>query len=140
MAVNVKMLLRMAGLVGTALAPVISYLHDHPETWEKVKAEITKLIRNKGNLSATIAILQDEVTYLAGSADDEDEVRRAQAWAKQLEKYEHAAQLLKAPGAPKSEKAKLKSDVKALHKEIFGAFVEEQVEDAQAAEGARSES
>jgi lantibiotic modifying enzyme len=136
MAVNMSAIVKGVGLVSTVVPAVIAYLREHPEIWETVKEQVDTLIKRKGNILATISVLHDQVDYLAGSADDEDEARQAQVWAKRLDSCEHAAQLLQAPGASRSEKAALKNHVNELRSEIFTAFIREQGEDAEAEKSA----
>ena len=69
--------------------------------------------------------------YLADSADDEEETRRARDWAKRLDSCERAAQLLQTPGATRKDRKALKTRVEALRSEIFAAYIEEMGEDAQ---------
>ena len=83
----------------------------------------------------TIAVLRGNVDYLADSADDEQEARQAQEWAKQLSHCEQAALLLKAPGSAKKDRRALKKRVEALRSEIFAAYIEEMGEDAEAEQG-----
>ena len=110
--------------------------------WEGVKEQAAKLQRattsKPDGVLTTVAVLREQVDYLAESADDEGEVRRAREWAKRLDSYERAAQLLKAPGATKKDRKTLKTSVEALRSEIFSAYIEEMGEDAEEAEGRTS--
>lgn len=112
------------------------WLSTHPEVWEGIKEQTAKLQRATTNkpdgVLTTVAILREQVDYLAGSADDAEEERLAQDWAKRLDSCERAARLLKAPGATRQDRKKLKQTVEALRSEIFAAYIEERGEDAEA--------
>lgn len=114
------------------------WLSAHPEVWEGVKEQATRLQKTTTNkpdgVLATVAILREQVDYLEGSADDAEETRRAQDWAKRLDSCECAARLLKAPGATRKDRKTLKTRVETLRSEIFEAYIEEMGEDAAAAD------
>ncbi|MGO1226098.1 MAG: hypothetical protein ACTMH5_04625 [Brachybacterium sp.] len=124
------------------LAAGARWLSSHPEVWEGVKEQAARLQRattsKPDGVLTTVAVLREQVDYLAESADDEGEVRRAKEWAKRLDSCERAAQLLKAPGATKKDRRTLKTSVEALRSEIFSAYIEEMGEDAEEAEGRSS--
>ena len=121
------------------LAAGARWVSAHPEVWEGVKEQATRLQKTTTNkpdgVLATVAILREQVDYLEDSADDAGETRRAQDWAKRLDSCERAARLLKAPGATRKDRRTLKTRVEALRSEIFEAYIEEMGEDAEAAEG-----
>lgn len=110
----------------------------NPEILDKVKDQIAQLKKARTGTAdgviETIAVLRGNVNYLADSADDEHETLLAQDWAKQLDRCEQAALLLKAPGAPRKERKALKKRIDALRTEIIEAFIAEQGEDAAALE------
>ncbi|ATG50905.1 hypothetical protein CFK38_04700 [Brachybacterium vulturis] len=120
------------------LAAGARWISTHPEVWETVKEQATRLQTTTTNrpdgVLATVAILREQVDYLEGSADDAGETRRAQDWAKRLDSCERAAQLLKAPGATRKDRKTLKVRTEALRSEIFEAYIEEMGEDAEVAE------
>jgi hypothetical protein len=101
--------------------------------WESVREQAARLQRTTTSkpegVLETVAILREQVDYLEGSADDAEETRRAQDWAKRLDSCERAARLLKAPGATRKA---LKTSVEALRSEIFKAYIDEMGEDAEA--------
>ena len=82
-----------------------------------------------------MTVLREQVDYLAQSADDADEERRAKAWAKRLDSCEMAAHLLTAPGAPRKDRRTLKKRVEELRSEIFAAYIDEMSEDAEQSKG-----
>jgi|SRR5699024_2987343 len=143
-----KMLVPSSGRAGSALRaarwalPLLAagarWLSDHPEVWERVKEQAATLQRTSTNrpdgVLETVAILREQVDYLEGSADDAEETRRAQDWAKRLDSCERAAQLLKAPGTTRKDRRTLKTRTEALRAEIFEAYIEEMGEDAAAAD------
>ncbi|WP_394216660.1 hypothetical protein [Brachybacterium vulturis] len=114
------------------------WLSAHPEVWESVKEQAATLQRTTTSrpdgVLETVAILREQVDYLAGSADDAAETRRAQDWARRLDSCERAARLLKAPGATKKDRKALRVSTEALRSEIFAAYIEEMGEDAEAAD------
>lgn len=121
------------------LAAGARWLSAHPEVWEGIKEQASRLqhaatSRPDGVLT-TVAVLREQVDYLAESADDEREAQQAKAWTKRLDSCERAAQLLKAPGATKKDRKTLKKSVEELRSEIFAAYIEERGEDAEKAEG-----
>ena len=140
-----KMLIPSSGRAGAALRaaqwaiPLLAagarWLSAHPEVWERVKEQAARLQKpNTGTpdgVLATARILREQVDFLADSADDEEEARRARDWAKRLDSCERAAQLLTAPGATRKDRKALKTSVEALRSEIFAAYIEEMGEDAQ---------
>lgn len=121
------------------LAAGARWLCAHPEVWEGIKEQAAKLQRTSTSkpdgVLETVAVLREQVDYLAESADDEREAHQAKAWAKRLDSCEKAAQLLKAPGATKKDRKTLKKSVEELRSEIFAAYIEEMGEDAEKAEG-----
>src|SRR5699024_1067371 len=120
------------------LAAGARWLSAHPEVWERVKEQAARLQKpstsTPDGVLTTTQILREQVDYLRDSADDDEEARRAQDWAKRLDSCERAAQLLKAPGATRKDRKALRTRVEALRSEIFAAYIEEMGEDAQAAE------
>lgn len=116
------------------LAAGARWLSAHPEAWERIKEQAATLQKPSTStldgVLTTAEILREQVDYLRGSADD-DEIRRAQDWAKRLDSCERAAQLLKAPGAKRKDRKTLKTSVEALRAEIFAAYIEEMSEDVQ---------
>lgn len=118
------------------LAAGARWLSAHPEVWEGIKEQAAKLQRTTTSrpdgVLETVAILREQVDYLADSADDAEETRRAQDWGKRLDSCERAARLLKAPGATKKDRRTLRTSVEALRSEIFAAYIEEMGEDAEA--------
>lgn len=121
------------------LAAGARWLSSHPEVWEGVKEQSAKLqkasIDKPDGVLATVTVLREQVDYLAQSADDADEERRAKAWAKRLDSCEMAAHLLTAPGAPRKDRRTLKKRVEELRSEIFAAYIDEMSEDAEQSKG-----
>lgn len=121
------------------LAAGARWLSSHPEVWEGVKEQAAKLqkasIDKPDGVLATVTVLREQVDYLAQSADDADEERRATAWAKRLDSCEMAAHLLTAPGATRKDRRTLKKRVEELRSEIFAAYIDEMGEDAERSEG-----
>ncbi|MFC7465352.1 hypothetical protein [Brachybacterium sp. GCM10030252] len=117
-------------------------IYNDPDLWKMVKDQFARLVHHGGNsvddMLSTIETLREQVSYLVESADDEDELRRAKAWGKQLDKCDHAARLLKTPGSSKSERSALKTRVEALRSDILNAFIIEQEEDARARDALES--
>ena len=116
------------------LAAGARWLSAHPEVWERVKEQAATLQKpstsTPDGVLTTTQILREQVDYLRDSADDDEEVRRAQDWAKRLDSCERAAQLLKAPVATRKDRKALRTRVEALRSEIFAAYIEEMGEDA----------
>ncbi|MGO1406955.1 MAG: hypothetical protein ACTHV2_00985 [Brachybacterium sp.] len=114
-------------------------LSAHPEVWDTIKEQAGKLsqstTKKPDGVLETVAVLREQVDYLASSADDADEARRAKDWSKRLDSCERAAQLLKAPDATKKDRKTLTTSVESLRSEIFGAYIEEMGEDAEETEG-----
>ncbi|TDE94018.1 hypothetical protein EXU48_11195 [Occultella glacieicola] len=135
MAVNRKAIVDTIKWIGPFLPKAVELIKANPEIWQSIQDQANRLARRKGtavqDVLATIEVLRDQVAYLAASADDADESRRAEAWSKRLSHCEHAAQLLTAPGTTKAERAALADRVAALRTEIFTAFIEEHGDDAQ---------
>lgn len=136
MAVQRKAIVNAVKRIGPVVPLVVTAIRDNPEIWETVKQQTAKLTQRKGgtleDVIATLEVLRGQVSYLAESADDAGEARRAQEWAKRLDRYEHAAHVLETPGTPKAEQKDLAKKVADLRSEIFTAFIVEQGEDAQA--------
>lgn len=126
---------RAAKWVGPLAAEAAARLWKNPEARQTAREQASHLVRRRGgstdDLIETIAILRSEVTYLAESADDEEEAERARAWMVQVDRCEHAAQLLKAPGSTRAERSALTKKVSSLRSEIFGAYLLELDEDTQ---------
>ena len=118
------------------LAAAARWLSSHPEVWESIKeqgAKLQKVTTDKPDgVLTTVGILREQVGYLADSADDAGEARRAEDWAKRLDSCQRAAQLLKAPGTTRKDRKTLKKRVEALREEIFSAYIAEMGEDAEA--------
>ncbi|WP_163544430.1 hypothetical protein [Occultella kanbiaonis] len=135
MAVDRKTIVETIKWIGPFLPKAIEAIKQNPEIWQGIQDQANRLTRRKGSavqdVLATIEVLRDQVAYLAESADDADESRRAVAWSKRLSHCEHAAQLLTAPGTTKDERKALAARVARLRTEIFTAFIAEQGEDAQ---------
>lgn len=112
------------------------WIADNPELLEKVKLQISRLLSARTStidgMLETITVLRESVDYLAGSADDEAEARRARDWSEQLDHCEQAAKLLTAPGTPSKERKALKKRIESLRSEIMAAFIAERGEDAAA--------
>ncbi|CAM3424489.1 hypothetical protein OCAE111667_09365 [Occultella aeris] len=134
MAVDRKSIVETIKWIGPFLPKAIDLIKQNPEIWQGIQDQANRLTRRKGtavqDVLATIEVLRDQVAYLAESADDADESRRAEAWSKRLSHCEHAAQLLTAPGTTKDERKALAARVATLRTEIFTAFIAEQGEDA----------
>ncbi|MBZ2196699.1 hypothetical protein [Occultella gossypii] len=135
MAVDRKTIVATIKWIGPFLPKALELIKQNPEIWQSVQDQANRLARRKGTATqdvlATIEVLRDQVAYLAESADDTDESRRAEAWSKRLTHCEHAAQLLTAPGTTKDERKALAARVATLRTEIFTAFIAEHGEDAQ---------
>src|SRR5699024_86705 len=105
------------------LAAGARWLSSHPEVWEGVKEQAAKLqkasIDKPDGVLATVTVLREQVDYLAQSADDADEERRAKAWAKRLDSCEMAAPLLTEPGATRKEHREMKKRCVARRYGIF---------------------
>lgn len=134
MASAASVLIRIAKTLGPLVVPAIIKAWKDPRIRDAVLEQVKKLGASRGaspeEIRGTIAALRDQVDYLTASADEEGERRRAEDWRTQLEKLEHAADLLSAPGAGAAEVEKLRRRVDALRTEILEAFVTEQEEDA----------
>lgn len=117
------------------LATGARWLSSHPEVWDAIKEQATKLSKTATNkpegVLATVAVLREQVDYLAASADDAGEERRAKDWSKRLDSCERAAQLLKAPGATRKDRKALGKSTEVLRSEIFSAYIAEMGEDAE---------
>ena len=128
---------KAAKWLGPLAVDAVARVHANPAAWKTVKEQSARLVARNGDspddVLATIEKLRDMVDYLDESADDAAETERARTWAKQLERYEQAAHLLKAPGSAKDERVALKKKVDALRSVIFSAFIIEKDEDDQAA-------
>eukprot|EP01135_Chromosphaera_perkinsii_P008778 Nk52_evm1s1457 gene=Nk52_evmTU1s1457 len=130
------------GRAGTLLAPfalsALRRLLEDPKTQQWVQEQLGRFTTTSSSspdgMLATIAALRTDVRFLAESADDAGETARAQAWTKQLDKCEQAAQLLKAPGATAKQRRALHKRLRALHAEIFDAALIEKDEDARSAD------
>ncbi|WP_165831694.1 hypothetical protein [Brachybacterium endophyticum] len=110
-------------------------LLDDPTLGKKAQEQIARLLKYSGGSPAdmleTVKALREQVDYLSDSADDEREAQRAQAWSKQLEQCERAAQLVNAPGSTRKERRALNKRISTLRSEILEAFIDEQEEGMQ---------
>lgn len=131
------------GRAGTLLAPfaisALTRLLEDPATQQWVQEQMGRVTATSRSspdgMLATIAALRTDVRFLAESADDAAEAERARTWAKQLDRCEQAAQLLKAPGATATQRRALRKKLRALHAEIFNAAIVEKDEDLRSADG-----
>lgn len=129
-----KALAKLATLAGPAAVGVLTQLAKNPEVGKKVQGQVEELFRHRGNspedMLETIAVLREQVEYLADSADDQAEVDRAQGWQKQLEQCERAARLVSAPGSSRKQRRTLAQKIGDLRSDILEAFLVEQDEDS----------
>jgi uncharacterized protein involved in exopolysaccharide biosynthesis len=129
-----------AFMVAPLAIGALKKLMEDPDLAKKAQDQVDRLLKNSGDSPAdmleTVKVLREQVDYLVGSADDDREAARAEAWSKQLEQCERAAKLVGAPGATRKERRALKKRIAALRSEILEAFIVEQQEDADAARSA----
>lgn len=127
--------LKAVSWIGPFAAQAVTSISKDPEVLRTIKEQAARLAKPRGGTSEeqlkTIEVLRDQVTYLAESADDDDEARRAEEWSQRLDRCERAARILQAPGASKADRTALTKKVGALRSEIFSAFIVEQAEDAE---------
>ena len=127
--------LKAVAWIGPLAVQAVRSISKNPELLDTIKEQATWLSGLRGGTGddqlETIQVLRDQVAYLAESADDDDEARKAEEWSQRLDRCERAARILQAPGAPKADRTALTKKVNALRSEIFSAFITEQAEDAE---------
>lgn len=123
----------IAVTLGPLVVPALTNLVKDPEALNKVTATVRGILardtKTPEDLDATIVSLREQVAYLAESADDDAETKRAKDWARSLDQAGRAAKLVAGPGASAKEKKIVKKKVATLRTEILQALIIEKSED-----------
>lgn len=123
----------LAVALGPKVVPALVDLAQNPEALKKVVGTVRGILDREAktpeDLESTIQALREQVAYLADSADDDAESKRAKDWAKSLDQASRAAKLVAAPGASAKERKIVKKKVTALRAEILEALIIEKSED-----------
>ncbi|MDD9208065.1 hypothetical protein PU560_16560 [Georgenia sp. 10Sc9-8] len=125
-------------IVRTAGPTLVRLRQENPDVFDAVQRQVTALAKARQERSGPTAVrrrlevLRQQVTYLAGSADDAAEAERAAGWSRDLDGVERALPLVVSENRRTARRhlRRIERRLDTLSGQILEAFIGEQEEDA----------
>lgn len=139
-------LIKFAAVAGPTIYKVVKeygptllrLANQHPQAYDRVQTVVKKLGSSgprgeQRSLTKRIEAMRTQVNYLIASADNDEELRQAGTWKKQLDRIEHSVPLLEPMSArtARRERKMLQTKLDKLAAQILERFIEENADDAE---------